>query len=90
MPGGRPLGHDRVNAAVDVAEVIGDGKLAVLTGHPVRDYLTGSPLVKAVQGLDGNAAPVFTSRNHAQAFQLGFGVFRIAMKPDQQRSRLRG
>src|SRR5258706_5483111 len=71
-----------------VANVVLDGVLPLLAGHPARDDLAG-PVVKRVESLHGTEHPAVGAGEPAKLLQMDVRVLAVAVESHHQRATLR-
>ena len=81
--------HFLRDARLHIRKVVGDRRFTILPRHPAGYNLIRAPLIKPVQPLDRDDVPALAAGNFAQTQQLRLGIFAVAVKTHQQRSRAR-
>ena len=83
---GAPNGaHD----VADVGDVVGDGQLTILTGHPATDNVPAAIAVVPMERLHGHPHPPLAAGDAVELGQVALGVLAVAVEADQQRRRSR-
>src|SRR6185312_6256459 len=71
-----------------VAEVVLDGMLPLLAGHPARDDVA-RPIIERVKALYGTEHPAAGAGEAAKLFQMNIGVLGVAVEAHHQRAAFR-
>ena len=82
-----PVMGDRVERSIHVLDVVGDGRIAILPGHPAGHDLFAAPAVEPVQGLDRDERPSLRSGNGLQPLHLDDRLLHVAMEADEHAAR---
>ena len=81
---------DRGDDGVHVGDVVGDGQLAILVRHPVRDDLLRGAVVEAVQPLHRHEEPGLGARQRRELVEQVLGALPVAVEADHGDARGRG